>query len=74
MRGPTIKRGAKIGANVTVLPFVTIGECALIGAGAVVTKDVPSEAVVVGNPGSVLSWVLELTCPKDLLPGPYPCP
>ena len=45
----TIKKGASIGANVTILPGVTIGENALIGAGAIVTKDVDSNAKVVGK-------------------------
>jgi UDP-2-acetamido-3-amino-2,3-dideoxy-glucuronate N-acetyltransferase len=46
-----IKKGATIGANATVLCGITIGEYALIGAGAVVTKDVPPYALIVGNPG-----------------------
>lgn len=45
-----VKKGASIGANATILPGVTIGECALVGAGSVVTKDVPADTVVVGNP------------------------
>lgn len=45
-----VKRGASIGANATIICGVTIGERAMIGAGAVVTKDVPADAVVVGNP------------------------
>jgi acetyltransferase-like isoleucine patch superfamily enzyme len=48
--GPTIKKGARIGANSTILPGVIIGEGAIVGSGAVVTKDVPSGATVVGNP------------------------
>lgn len=44
-----IKKGASIGANATILPGVTIGENALIGAGALVTKDVPAEAKIVGK-------------------------
>src|SRR4030042_7062227 len=48
---PTVvKKGASIGANSVILPGVTIGEDALIGAGSVVTKSVPSKTVVVGNP------------------------
>jgi acetyltransferase-like isoleucine patch superfamily enzyme len=61
--GPTIKRGARIGVNVTILPTVVIGEYALVGAGAVVTKDVPPGAVVYGNPARVYTTVDELTCP-----------
>jgi len=48
--GPVIKRGAKIGANTTILPGVIIGEGASIGAGSVVTKDVEDGDIVVGNP------------------------
>ncbi len=45
-----VRRGAKIGANATILPGITIGEQAMVGAGAVVTSDVPARATVVGNP------------------------
>lgn len=61
--GPTIKRGARVGVNVTILPRVVIGEYALIGAGAVVTKDVPPHAVVYGNPAQVHASVDEIACP-----------
>src|SRR6185436_3475121 len=50
LAGPVIRRGAKIGANVTLLPGVVIGENALVGAGSVVVHDVPAGSVVVGNP------------------------
>ncbi|WP_297481094.1 acyltransferase [uncultured Photobacterium sp.] len=50
----TVKKGVSIGANATILPGVTLGEYCMIGAGAVVTKDVPAYAVVVGNPASVI--------------------
>ncbi len=50
LKGPLIKKGAKIGANSTILPGVVIGRNALVGAGSVVTKDVPDNVVVVGNP------------------------
>jgi len=49
-----IKKGASIGANATLLPGVTIGEYAMVGAGAVVTTDVPAKAVVVGNPARII--------------------
>jgi len=49
-----VKKGASIGANATIICGVTIGENALIGAGAVVTKDVPANAVVVGCPGRII--------------------
>ena len=54
MRGPTIRRGARIGGGAVLLPGVEIGEEAFVGAGAVVTKDVPARKVVVGNPARVL--------------------
>ena len=60
LAGPVIRRGAKIGANVTILPGVTIGENALVGAGAVVAKDVPAGAVVAGNPARVIRQIAEL--------------
>jgi acetyltransferase-like isoleucine patch superfamily enzyme len=50
LRGPVLKKGAKIGANSTILPAVVIGENAVVGAGSVVTKDVKTGEVVVGNP------------------------
>ena len=52
-----IKKSATIGANATILCGLTIGEYALIGSGAVVTKDVPAYALVVGNPGKVIGKV-----------------
>lgn len=61
--GPTIKRGARIGVNVTILPRVVIGEYALVGAGSVVTKDVPPHAVVYGNPARVATSVDDIDCP-----------
>jgi acetyltransferase-like isoleucine patch superfamily enzyme len=71
MRGPTIKKGARLGVNVTVLPEVTIGEFALIGSGAVVTRDVPPRAVVYGNPARVRGSVDDLECRKGLVDKPY---
>ena len=52
-----VKKSASIGANATIVCGVTIGEYALIGSGAVVTKDVPAYALVVGNPGRVVGKV-----------------
>ena len=52
-----VKRGASIGSGVTILANVVIGEQALIGAGAVVTKDVPAYAIVAGNPGKVVRYL-----------------
>jgi acetyltransferase-like isoleucine patch superfamily enzyme len=51
-----VKRGASIGSGATILSNIVIGENALIGAGAVVTRDVPANAIVVGNPGRVLRY------------------
>ena len=50
MKGPTIRRGARIGGGATLCPGIEIGEEAFVGAGAVVIADVPPRAVVVGNP------------------------
>lgn len=52
-----VKEGASIGANATTLAGVTIGQYSLIGAGAVITKDVPDFALVYGNPGKVQGYV-----------------
>ena len=52
-----VKKSASIGANATIVCGVTIGEYALIGSGAVVTKDVPDYALVIGNPGRVVGIV-----------------
>ena len=60
LAGPVIRRGAKIGANATILPGVVIGEHALVGAGAVVVRDVPAGAVVAGNPARVIGQIADL--------------
>ena len=52
-----VKRGASIGSGATILSNVVIGENALIGAGCVVTRDVPANAIVVGNPGKILRHI-----------------
>ena len=52
-----IKKNVWIGVNVTILPGVTIGENAIIGAGSIVTKDVPDNALVVGNPARVVKYL-----------------
>jgi UDP-2-acetamido-3-amino-2,3-dideoxy-glucuronate N-acetyltransferase len=52
-----VKKGATIGANATILCGITIGEYAMIGAGSVVTKDVPPYALIVGNPGKQIGRV-----------------
>ena len=62
-KGPTIRRGARVGAGAVICPAVEIGEEAFVGAGAVVVKDVPPRVVVVGNPARVLRDV----APDELL-------
>jgi acetyltransferase-like isoleucine patch superfamily enzyme len=64
VRGPTIRRGARVGGGAILCPGVEIGEEAFVGAGAVVTKDVPPRALVVGNPARVLRDVPD----AELLP------
>jgi acetyltransferase-like isoleucine patch superfamily enzyme len=64
VKGPTIRRGARVGGGAVLCPGVEIGEEAFVGAGAVVTKDVPARKVVVGNPARVLRDVAE----EELLP------
>lgn len=54
-----VKEGASIGANATIVCGNTIGKSAFIGAGSVVTKDVPDFALVVGNPAKIIGWVSE---------------
>lgn len=68
MRGPTIKRGARLGVGVVVGAGVVVGEGALIGAGSVVTRDIPAGVVAVGNPARVLHPVTDLVCPYGLTP------
>jgi len=60
LKGAILKKNAKIGANATLLPGITIGENALVGAGAVVTKDVPPNKVVAGNPAKIINDVSNL--------------
>lgn len=55
--GITLKKGCSIGANATLLPGIIVGEGAMIGAGAVVTKDVPNNAIMVGNPAVIKGYV-----------------
>jgi UDP-2-acetamido-3-amino-2,3-dideoxy-glucuronate N-acetyltransferase len=52
-----VRRGASLGANSTILPKVVVGEWALVGSGAVVTKDVPPHGLVVGNPARLIGFV-----------------
>jgi acetyltransferase-like isoleucine patch superfamily enzyme len=55
MKCITVKKGAAIGSGVVILPGVTIGKNVIVGAGAVVTKDVPDNVIVVGNPAKIIS-------------------
>ena len=64
-KGPTIRRGARVGAGAVLCPAVEIGEEAFVGAGAVVVENVPPRVVVVGNPARVLREVP----PEELLEG-----
>jgi acetyltransferase-like isoleucine patch superfamily enzyme len=63
-KGPTIRRGARVGVAAVLCPAVEIGEEAFVGAGAVVVEDVPPRVVVVGNPARILRDVP----PEELLP------
>ena len=62
LKGPIIKKGAQIGLNVTLLPYITIGERALIGAGSVVTRDIPAGKVAYGNPAKVIADITDVKC------------
>lgn len=62
-----IKESASVGANSTLIGGITIGKFAMIGAGSVVTKDVPDYALVYGNPAKIRGWVCE--CGKKLVDG-----
>ncbi len=59
LRPTLVRRGATLGANCTIVCGVTIGQYAFIGAGAVVVKDVPDFALVVGNPGKLIGWMCQ---------------
>lgn len=65
-RSTLVKKGATIGANATIVCGITIGAYAMIGAGAVVTKNVADFALVVGNPGRQVGWVNEEGQKKDM--------
>jgi UDP-2-acetamido-3-amino-2,3-dideoxy-glucuronate N-acetyltransferase len=72
-RDTIVRRGATLGANCTIVCGVTIGEYAFVGAGAVVTRDVPPHALVVGSPARRRGWVShagevlgdDLVCPRE---------
>jgi len=73
-KGAIVEDFARIGANVTVLPGVRIGRNCLVGAGSVVTKDVPENSVVAGNPARIIKTVDELVCPPGFFNKPYTWP
>jgi acetyltransferase-like isoleucine patch superfamily enzyme len=60
MAGPLIRAGAQIGVNATILPYVTIGAGAIVGAGSVVTRDIPPATVAYGHPAVPVRRVDEL--------------
>jgi acetyltransferase-like isoleucine patch superfamily enzyme len=72
--GAIVEDYARIGANSTILPGVKIGRNSLIGAGSVITKDVPENSVVAGNPAKVIKMVNELICIKGFFKRPYTWP
>ena len=65
-----VKRGASLGANSTVVCGHTVGAYAFVGAGAVVTKDIPDYALVVGNPARISGWMCQ--CGVKLASGTTP--
>lgn len=69
-----VREGASIGANATLLPGITIGQYAMVGAGAVVTRSVPPHAVVVGNPARIVRYTDEKgsRAPASSYPAPAP--
>ena len=71
VRPTLVKRGATLGANCTIVCGHTIGRYAFIGAGAVVTKDVPDHALMAGNPARRIGWVCEC---GERLPADLQCP
>ncbi|HZX21248.1 MAG TPA: acyltransferase [Clostridia bacterium] len=72
-RQTIVKKGATIGANATIVCGHNVGRYALIGAGAVVTKDVPDYALVVGNPAKVIGYVCECGNRLEKLSDKYKC-
>ena len=66
---PTVvKKGESIGSGVTLLSSITIGENAMVGAGSVVTRNVPQNAVVAGNPARIIRYIIEESEAQDVLP------
>lgn len=71
LKGPTIRKGAKIGANSTILPGIIVGEDSLVGAGSVVVTDIPKQSVAAGNPAKVIKKTGDLKCRYKLIERPY---
>ena len=67
LAGVLVKQGASIGANATILPGLVIGARAMIGAGAVVTRDVPADTIIAGNPGRIIGYVGASGAPASML-------
>lgn len=72
--GVKVRAFARIGANTTILPGVTIGRNSLVGAGSVVVKDVPENTVVAGNPARVIKRIEDLVCTAGFFEKPYQWP
>ncbi|MDZ4198587.1 MAG: acyltransferase [Kiritimatiellia bacterium] len=70
LRTTVVGEGASIGANVTVVAGVTIGRFAMVGAGCVVTRNIPDFALVAGNPSKLIGWVNELGDRVERKPNP----
>lgn len=70
LKGAIVKKGAKIGAACVILPGITIGEKVLVGAGSVVSKNIPEGKVVIGNPARISGKVSDLKYPNGLLAYP----
>jgi UDP-2-acetamido-3-amino-2,3-dideoxy-glucuronate N-acetyltransferase len=68
-----VRRGATIGANATIVCGHTLGECSFVGAGSVVTKDVPPYAIVYGNPAQIHGWACECGEPLAFEGGQATC-
>lgn len=64
MKGVTVKKNARIGGGVTILPYVVIGENSFVGAGSIVTKNVEKNYVVIGNPARKLKKVSDIICKR----------
>ncbi|MFO7914687.1 MAG: hypothetical protein R6U43_03235 [Candidatus Krumholzibacteriales bacterium] len=71
MRGPVLKKGCRLGVNVVVVPYVTIGAGTLVGAGSVVTRDLPDGVLAYGNPARVKARLSELKCKTGRREAPY---